>query len=228
MIILACIPIALQAQIKGEGDIVKEEIQLETLTGVALGFSGDVVLTQGSTQKIVMEGQKNVLDNIKRTVKNGMWHISFDKNVRDHKPVKVYITMATLKDVAVSGSGNISTTNVFKGLGDVDVAVSGSGGIDVQMEAQDVESAISGSGDVRLSGKASTLELAISGSGDFDCQDLRTDNCEIAISGSGDAKVHCTGTLEVAISGSGDVRYVGDTPKVRASVSGSGDVLPMD
>jgi hypothetical protein len=223
-------PLSLMAQsgINGEGDVVKQEIQLETITGIDFSFAGDVILTQGSPQRIVMEGQQNILDNIKREVRNGVWHAEFDKNVRNAKPVKITITLAKLTDVAVSGSGNVSTTNTFTGLAGVDAAIAGSGEIDLSIQATDVEAAISGSGNIKLSGSASSVEIAISGSGNVHAEEMKTGDCEVAISGSGDALVHCTGSLETAISGSGDVRYKGDAPKIRASVSGSGNVTEID
>lgn len=228
--LFAVAPFSLIAQlgISGKGDVVKQEIQLETITGVELNFSGDIVLTQGSSQKIVMEGQQNILDNIKREVKNGVWKVRYDKNVQSAKPVKITITMATLTSAAVSGSGDIMTTNIFSGLGEVDVAISGSGKIQLNLNATAIEAAVSGSGNVTLEGTSNSLEIAISGSGGVNAQDLKTGNCEVAISGSGDALVYCTATLETAISGSGDVKYKGDAPKVRASISGSGNVSEIE
>lgn len=214
--------------IKGEGDVVKEEIQLETITGVALGFSGDIYLTQGSPQKIVIEAQKNIIDNIERDVRSGTWQVTFKENVKDCKPVKIYITMATLEKAGVSGSGNLMSKGAFGNLDDLDTYVSGSGEVVLEISAKDVESAISGSGSIKLSGDASKLEVAISGSGDVEALDLRVRECEVAISGSGDAEVNVTEGLEVAIAGSGDVRYRGEPAKVKSSVSGSGDVESVE
>jgi hypothetical protein len=216
--------VAQMHQLSGQGDVVKQEIQLETLKGVMLGFSGDVILTQGSPQKIVMEGQQNILDNIKREVRDGVWNITFDKSVKDAKPVRVYITLATINEVGLSGSGKLTTTNTFQNLDDLDIGLSGSGEIDLHVNADEIETAISGSGDILLEGSAESLEVAISGSGNVNAVALRTADCEIAISGSGDATVFCTASLESAISGSGDVRYKGNVPNVKASISGSGDV----
>jgi hypothetical protein len=226
---LTIITITSQAQrIRGEGDVVKQEIQLERITGISLSFAGDVVLTYGSPQEIIVEAQQNIIDNIKREVKNGSWQIAYQKNVRDAKKVTVYITMETLEDAAVSGSGSITSTNRFEDLDDVELAVSGSGEIDLELSAEEIEVAISGSGDMELSGTGESLEIAISGSGDVDAGDLVVEDCEIAISGSGDATVHVNGSLEAAIAGSGDVRYRGNATKVQSSVSGSGDVESID
>ena len=210
--------------INGEGDVVKQEIELETLTGVRLGFHGDIYITQGTPQKIVMEGQQNVLDNIKREVNGGVWKVYFDKSVKNAKPVKIYITMATLEEAGVSGSGNLESKGAFENIGDLDTYVSGSGDVKLEIDAEDVESAVSGSGEIKLSGRAERLECSISGSGDVRAMDLRVGDCEVAISGSGDVEVHATGELEVSISGSGDVKYKGEPAKVKSRVSGSGDV----
>jgi uncharacterized protein YaiE (UPF0345 family) len=175
-----------------------------------------------------MEGQQNILDNIKRDVDGGIWRVNFEKSVRNAKPVKIYITLATLEEAAVSGSGNISSTNTFQNIGDLEIGVSGSGEVNLSVGADEIETAISGSGDIFLKGSANMLEASISGSGNVDASDLKTSDCEVSISGSGDVTVYCTASLEAAVSGSGDVRYKGDAAKVKASVSGSGDVNEID
>ena len=220
--------ITAQRSVSGEGDVVRQEIQLEALHAIGLGISCDVILTQGAPQKIVLEGQQNVLDNIKREVRNGSWTINFERNVHKSRDVKIYITLQDLTDVSVSGSGSISSTNRFKGLKDLELAVSGSGEISLDIEALTVEAAVSGSGDIDLQGSARSIEIAISGSGDVDAQGLQTQHCEIAISGSGDARVYCSESLEAAVSGSGDIGYKGGASMVKAAVHGSGDIKKMD
>ncbi|MDX1408404.1 MAG: head GIN domain-containing protein, partial [Saprospiraceae bacterium] len=215
--LMALATISCEAQtIRGEGDVVKQEIDLAAITGVKLGFHGNIVLTRGSNQKIVLEGQQNILDNIKREVKNGTWNVTNDKNVRNAKPVTVYITMATLREASISGSGNITTTNAFNNLGDLKTAVSGSGNIDLEVVAGDITASVSGSGEIQLRGSASSLDIHISGSGDVKAEDLNVTDCMVHISGSGNARVHASGSLEATISGSGDVRYRGEAAKVRS------------
>jgi len=212
-----------KGSISGEGEVVTQEITLDALTGVNLGFSGNVILTQGSPQKIVMEGQQNILDNIKREVKNGTWNIVFDKSVHNAKDVTVRITMSTLKELGLGGSGSIKSTGKFTGLGDLDINLSGSGNITFEYEAQETDLNLSGSGEVDLAGSSKSLEIGISGSGEVDAPKLTTDDCEIHISGSGDASVHANQNLETHISGSGDVEYSGSA-SVTTRISGSGSV----
>ena len=208
--------------IDGVGEVIKQEISLPALKGFDLGFGGDVIVTPGATQKIVIEGQKNIIDNIKRDVSNGTWR----KSVDNAKSVTVYITIPTIEYVGLSGSGSVKSTGKFSGLKDIDIAVSGSGDITLDIDAKDTGIRISGSGEIDLSGTTQSLEVAISGSGDVMTKDLVASSCKIQISGSGDAAVHVNGDLETHISGSGDVRYRGNA-SVTAKISGSGEVTKL-
>ena len=67
--------------VKGKGEIVSKELNLSKFTGVELSTSGDVILTKGSTQKVRVEGQQNIIDLINTEVSRGTWDIEFTKNV---------------------------------------------------------------------------------------------------------------------------------------------------
>jgi hypothetical protein len=207
----------------GEGPVIKQEISLAGIDGFDLGIGGDVILTPGPTQKIVIEGQQNIIDNIKRDVSNGTWRIAYIKNVDEVKSLTIYITVPTIKYVGLSGSGSIASTGKFSSLKDVDIAVAGSGEISLDIEARETGVRLSGSGDIELAGSTESLEVAISGSGDVMTRELMASRCKVQISGSGDAAVYVNGDLETAISGSGDVTYKGDA-SVTARISGSGEV----
>jgi len=222
--VLGALQIQAQWGVKGEGDVVRQELDIDKFSGVNLGFKGDIYISQGSPQKVVVEGQQNIIDNIKREVKGDTWRVRFDKNVRNCKPVKIWITIPELTEAAVSGSGNLISETRFTNVDELAVAVSGSGNVKLDVEATSIEGGISGSGHVRLKGSTGGLEMSISGSGNIRSMDLEAAFCEISISGSGDAEVWATQELNASISGSGDIKYKGEAPKVRARVSGSGDI----
>jgi len=209
--------------IEGEGEVGKQEISLSSFEGIELGFSGDVVIAQGNTQKVVVEGQQNIIDNIKREVSGGKWKIHFIKNVKNAKPVTVYITVPFLDYVTVLGSGTIKSSGRFKGLKDLEMNISGSGDIKMDYDAIETNIRISGSGDVEVVGSSKSLEVSISGSGDVVANNLETSRCRVQISGSGDASVMVNGDLDAQVHGSGDVRYRGNA-SVTAKVNGSGEV----
>jgi hypothetical protein len=212
--------------IKGEGKVVTQEIQLENIHGVGLGISGKLILTQGNTQRITIEGQQNIIDNIKREVHGGDWNIEFIKNVKDAEPVTITITLPMLDEIDLSGSGTVTSTNKFAHLNELEIGIAGSGHLEFDFEAKSTELSLSGSGKAMLSGESKELEINISGSGNVTAKDLTTGACEVSISGSGNAAVNVNGDLKAAISGSGDVTYKGQA-NVDASISGSGSVTRM-
>lgn len=212
--------------IVGEGPIVTKTIDLPTITGVGLGFSGDIHIKQGSTQSITIKGQQNIIDNIKTRVSGNTWEVEFDKDVKKHDPIHVYITVKNLKDLAIGGSGTIEGDGKFTNLDDLDLSIGGSGDIIMDIEARDINASIAGSGSIKLCGSGDALDISIAGSGDVYAGDLKVNNCEVSIAGSGDSQVNVTNSLEVSTVGSGDVRYYGN-PSVETSMMGSGSVRPM-
>lgn len=209
--------------IKGEGEVVREEFNLSTFQGIDLSICGNVELTPGATQKVVVEAQKNILDNIRREVNHGIWDIAFIKGVSDAKDVKVYITVPVINMVGISGCGDVRTTAPFTGMDKLELNLSGSGDLHMQAKTGATVMRLSGSGDIEMSGSTKSLEIKMVGSGDVSAKDLESKDCTVDISGSGDAVVNASQTLTVTITGSGDVRYKG-AASVTAKVLGSGDV----
>jgi hypothetical protein len=212
--------------IHGEGNVVTQEISLASLRGIELRFSGDVVLTQGSAQKIVLEGQQNILDNISRRVKNGIWDISYEKDVRNAKDVTVHITLPSLDKLNLSGSGSIHSSSKFTGLEKLEINLAGSGGITLDLAAVETDIDLAGSGNINLSGSSARLDISIAGSGNVEAGDLSSENCEVRIIGSGDATVNVSKELAVNITGSGDVHYSG-TASTDTRITGSGEVTKI-
>lgn len=210
-------------RISGKGAIVSENIELPTITGVGLGISADVYLMQGSSQEITIKGQKNIIDNIKTEVKKGSWSIEFKKDVNNYEDLKIYITLATLEEVSIGGSGSIIGKSKFGNLGNLDIAIGGSGDIKLSVEAKDISCSIGGSGEIDLEGTGNDLSISVGGSGDVEAFNLQVQNCDISSAGSGDINVNVSEKLNVSIVGSGDVSYKGN-PKVSTSIVGSGDV----
>ncbi|HPT20455.1 MAG TPA: head GIN domain-containing protein [Bacteroidales bacterium] len=204
----------------------KETRNVKDFTRVAFGIPGDLYVNFGSDYKVILEGDKDILDNIitqvsggKLVIKEDNWHIRMDKKVT------IYITMPALEGLSVSGSGKAVIKDAVKAK-ELDFSVSGSGKIytaDVTADALDCS--ISGSGDIILqgSGAISDAEIGISGSGNYTGESLKIGTADISISGSGSCLCNVTGSLKAGVSGSGNVTYIGN-PKVDARVSGSGKV----
>jgi hypothetical protein len=200
----------------------KEQRDVSSFTGVALGISGELFLTQGSPQKVVVQADNN-LGKIQTVVRDGMLKIKTDSWMTRIKGVKIWITTPEVEALHVSGSGNILAETSINAE-EMELKVSGSGKIKVpKLNGEEVDAAISGSGDILLGGTADEMDIRISGSGDIYAEEFQVNECDIKISGSGDCRIDATGEIDASISGSGSVTYYSN-PQIDARVSGSGKV----
>lgn len=213
--------------IKGEGPIVTKNLDLSDFSGISLGIAADVYLTYGNTQSVKVEGQANIIENLKNRVSGDDWHISYKQNVRNAKNVTIHITIPHLTAVKVSGSGSLEATNHFPNLDELDIKVSGSGKIKLDVGAKYIDTAVSGSGSIKLAGSTNKHRITVSGSGNVSSYDMETNNSRVTISGSGECKINVREELKATVSGSGDVYYKGN-PSVQSKISGSGDVTSRD
>jgi hypothetical protein len=200
----------------------REERDVPPFTGVALGISGDLYLSQGDPQKVVIQSQSD-LDKIETEVKNGILRIKTSTWNQRIKGTKIWITVPDVEALHVSGSGNMLAETSID-ADELELKVSGSGMIKIPgLSADEIEAAVSGSGDIILAGSADEIDISISGSGGVQAEALKVDEGSIKISGSGDCSLDATRELEALISGSGTVTYYSN-PQVDARVSGSGKV----
>lgn len=214
--------------LRGHGDEVTRTRAVGTFDEIEMGGEFDVYLTQGEAKDIVLEGQENVLADIRTTTNNNKLKIDFRSHrVKISDPVRVYITTPDLKGLTFSGANAVHGLTEWH-VNDLNLKTSGSGKINLTLRgADEVESSISGSGEIILGGDARVHNLDVSGSGKLKAFDLSTKTTSVKISGSGQADVRASEHLKATISGSGKVRYKGN-PLIESSVSGSGKIERID
>ena len=205
----------------------KETRNVSGFTKVSFGVSGDLFIKIGPEFKLVIEGDKDVLEDIETVVsgdrlniKKDNWNLNFD-----NERVTINLTMPEIEGLGVSGSGKAQIMDPVE-ADDLSLSVSGSGKlITSDLSVDNLSCGISGSGDIILGsgGSIDNGEISISGSGGFSGEGVEIDHLEVSISGSGNCRCRAGDSLEARVSGSGNVTYSGN-PKVDARVSGSGHV----
>lgn len=212
-----------QFGIRGEGPVIERKVTLEKFSAISLPGSAKIYLTQGPVQEVKIVGQENIIENLNVDVMGGKWDIDNKRSVWQSETLKIYITMETIREIEISGSGDIELMNHFTDLKDLKIRISGSGRMDLDMDVRDVAVNISGSGDLFMKGSAKNLDLRITGAGNISAYDLKAESAEASISGSGGMELNLREKLEAHITGSGSIRYEG-SPRVDSSVTGSGSV----
>jgi hypothetical protein len=213
----------------GSGGSTTRNLNLSNISSIDFQQAGEVIITQGITQAVVVTGDENVVNDIDTDVDNGVWKIDFDKHCYKNYELTIFITVPNINAVSLSGSGSI-TINDFTGQqNNLSLDISGSGSIFLSAfdGAQNMSVEISGSGAITASADIptlKTLDIKISGSGNYDGFSITSDDCDINIPGSGNCKVTVNNHLDVKISGSGNVFYKGH-PSITSNITGSGELI---
>ncbi|UYQ91833.1 DUF2807 domain-containing protein [Chitinophaga horti] len=214
-------------RVKGNGHVVKQAREVVPFQRIDIRGSMDVYIHQGATARVEIETDENVQPYIELEAEEGELIVKQRNNtsIRTSKPVRVYITVASLDAVSLSGSGNIYMKDKFTADDKMLFSLSGSGVIKAaELDAPSVDVEIAGSGDMELKGKTRDMNVSIAGSSNFHGSELLAENVKVDISGSGDAHVYASIKIEANIAGSGDVRYRGDATAGNTSIVGSGSV----
>lgn len=220
-------------RIEGNGDITQEARDVGAFESLSLAGSFKVQVRQGSTDKVEIKADRNLLPYLETKVVDGSkgrtLEISTKRgySLRSGSAPVVLVEVRQLRGVAIAGSGDVRV-DAMKTSGPVEARIAGSGDIRfADLTAESVGVRVAGSGDVVLAGKAGALNVSVSGSGDIKARDLVVDDAKISIAGSGDVTVQATKRLDVSIAGSGDVGYVGN-PEVSTSKAGGGKIRKLN
>lgn len=210
--------------IRGNGITLSETRSARPFSEVNSSGNFIVHVSPGDFYEVVVNAESNLLPYIETDIRNGRLNINVAgiHNLRNTRPMEVFIVTPNLDAVRMSGSGEITTgyfdTERFEAV------ISGSGFIETAVDARSAKLVISGSGYIDIFGNVRNAEMTISGSGKIFAYDLALLDCNATISGSGDMYVNTTRNLDVRISGSGNLFYIGN-PIITSTVSGSGKII---
>jgi Putative auto-transporter adhesin, head GIN domain len=209
-ILIAVFAVAMTGCIKdhliGSGSIVTENRTINgTFKEIRIEGSMDVLVKQGDSIRVSVKDYSNIMPYIETKIVGNALVISHKDNAWiTNSAGEVTVTLPTLTNVELSGSGDVGTIGTFN--------------------FTDLSLFISGSGNFSFAGTCKKMNAKVSGSGDIRAFDLPTEVVTARISGSGNMQLNVSQTLDATISGSGDIIYKGSPTTVTKSISGSGSV----
>jgi len=213
--------------LSGEGQIVNQMLDLESIHTIILDIPADITLKESATQRVEISAQQNIIDEILQhsIVSQGVWKIRVNRNCILAEDIRFFVDLPEIKMLSIDGSGNINGNGIFENTNFLDLDIDGSGTIDIDLShTTKILAIIDGSGKIDLdSGTTDELLIDIDGSGDVEAFGMTAKDANVSIDGSGDVEVSVEQRLDVSIDGSGDLCYIGD-PTLTSSIRGSGSV----
>ncbi|WP_455382619.1 head GIN domain-containing protein [Salinispira pacifica] len=211
--------------ISGSGTVGTEVRELSGFTGVTIAGSGQSHITPGSSFRVEVTADQNLLRYVTTEVRNGVLVLGMKPGitVRRITRLEYRISMPTLAAATIKGSGSISLDSRAEG-DRLALSIEGSGSITADVDVKTLVATISGSGDITVNGKATGQQIKVAGSGSVDNRGVSSKTVDVNIGGSGDVWVTCEEKLDANIAGSGNLYYRGGAqPSIRSA--GSGRVL---
>ena len=213
--------------IKGNGDITKITRTTGDYDAIRCAGFMDFELVKGTEGKIIIEGERNLLEYIVTEIEYNTLVVKVEKGVNLktswNKGIKITIPFEDIDKVQLSGSGDIWNKDTII-TDNLSINLAGSGDIKLTVKTETLISNISGSGDIKVVGETNNLETKVTGSGDFHGFELKANNTEAFVTGSGDIKVVSNKMLKARVTGSGDIQYKGYPDKEDTKVVGSGSI----
>jgi hypothetical protein len=210
--------------------IITEERAVSGFTGIDMGAFGRVIISQGETESLTIQGSDNVVPLIETSVRNKVLTIRTGEEVNfvginEDKFPTLTITVKDLSHLAFSGAGRMTMDALS--TDDLDINISGAGEVTLDnLSASAVNVSISGLGGLNLAGEAASARINLSGAGNVNASDLKLQAASITISGLGNAELWVTDRLTGEISGGGSVSYYGE-PQANTQTSGMGNFKSM-
>lgn len=218
--------------IRGEGDIITQEIDISTFDKIAMLGSHNVIISKGAEQKVEVTGHANIINRLKRNVNSGEWEIELEKGNYRNADLTVRIVIPTINSVELFGSGKI-TLNDLSSDEYLSVRIIGSGDIELNenIGCKNLDVRIDGSGNIYAKNNfidLKNLSIDILGSGNYIGTMNTSENCSISIEGSSRCDINVSNELKVKITGSGVVNYNGDPTSIISDISGSGKINQLN
>lgn len=214
---------------------VTEKREVSGFDRVHVRDIGELILTQGEKESLVVEADADLMSKVKTEVRSGVLNLEVGRGWLDKlslglaelsgKRVKYYLTVREIRELKISGKGDIAAEKIDSDR--LKVSISGMGNVNIgSLNTGKLSVSISGRGEFGSAGAVVHQKVAISGSGEYKAIDLESQSAVVKISGQGNASVWANEELEATISGFGTVEYRG-SPSVSHSISGLGSVRQL-
>lgn len=206
-----------------------ETREVPSFNGISVSTGIHVFITQGTSEKVTVTADEDIIGSIKTEVNGGILNIYVDKKNNKswswtrNNTMKVYLTVKELNSITSSSGSDVSITNTLKSS-KLFVKSSSGSDIDIAVDAGDLICESSSGSDMKLRGNAKSLNVKSSSGSDISAYDLTAEVCVANASSGSDIEVNVIKQLTAHASSGGDVNYKGNPQNVVKNESSGGDV----
>lgn len=200
----------------------RQDRSVKNFNKIEVSGAFNVILTQGTTEKLTIEADDDMMQKIITEVKGGTLIIRLQNNTSIHNKSDLIaeLTFVNLDGIDVSGAVKLNGTNAMK-FSKLEIEASGATEINLDLSATHLDCDLSGASKITLQGNAPELDVDLSGASDMVAGNFRTRSCILDCSGASKSSVFATEVLKVDGSGASHVTYTGNPATVESNMSGA-------
>ncbi len=220
----------LLAQIRGNGEITKQQHNVGSFDAITVSGARTVELTQGDSFSVEVETDSNIQEYVTVDVKNNTLVFGFNtKKIKSYKTLKFYVTAPNYEQIKVSGASDLNSNGKLSG-DNLKIIVSGASDINLEVDYKSIITKVSGASDVTLRGTTISSVVESSGASEFHGKNLVSTSSVINASGASECFVNAKSSLSYDVSGASEVKYVSapETVIIRNSNDTKGIIVRTD
>jgi hypothetical protein len=205
----------------GSGEIITQHRNLENFTGIDVGGDFDVEINTGSSTKVTVEADNNIIDDIETSTNAGQLKISVKEGIQyNNVHMKIFITAPEINKIQSAASADVIVKDWLKSNGKIIFKASSGSSIKASVDAPNTDSDASSGADIILSGRTQNLLVEASSGASVKAYELLSENTNAQTSSGAKAEVHASVKLQAKASSGGNISYRGNPSVVRNESSG--------
>lgn len=212
--------------IKGNGNVVSEERELDPFDEIKASRGINLYLTQGESKPLVIEADENLLEVIETEVVGHELIIKSTANVRNAKSFKVFVTAPKFEAIKGTAGCNIYSENEISS-DELELRASAGSNINLEINTTMVDAASSAGSNIKLEGLAEDFYGRASSGSNIKAEDLKTKKAEAKVSSGANIWITADKRLEASASSGGNIFYAGDPGETDFHKSSGGNVIKM-
>ncbi len=209
--------------IRGNGKVVRNERQLASFESISASAGLEVILSQDSIAKVIVEADSNLQEIIKTEVSNGELKIFPKKRISFCESKRILVTFKTIHAVEASSGAEVKSKMELK-IPSLQISVSSGANIELKVAANKLNVEGSSGGNLNLSGTTESLDVDGSSGTNIRAKDLISKTCNAGASSGANLKLYVTEKVNAQASSGGNIKISGNPKEHDVQKSSGGNV----
>ena len=217
-------------QLQGNGTLAVRTAPVSSFTRLQLRVHGTVELRHGSEEKVVIETDDNLLDQVSVTNAGETLYVTTENKLLrpTYSQLRVVVYLRQLQHLNIANHGPVVCPEPLRAIEPLDIRIHSNGDTQLLLQADVLNLHCACAGHVLVAGSAGQVLLNNKSEGELDCRDLAAQHLKLVNMGVGNVRVRAEQTIRIQHRGIGFVHYTGPARLLEVRQQGEGEVKHVD